>query len=123
MTTTQPPDEASPRERRRSQYSLRTVLAVILLLSLLLAGWRVSGGVAGGLELVLLVVAAVSVMAGASLGWPWNLGIVVCMIVAVFYTPPDPITALMVGMPLCLGYTLGVIAWNVRRGHGQRTSR
>lgn len=119
MTTTQRPEEGSPREGRRSQYSLRPILVVILLLCLLLAGWRISGRVAGGLELVLLAVAAVSVMAGASLGWPWNLGIVVCMIVPVFYTPPDPITTLMAGIPLCLGYTLGVIAWNVRRGHSR----
>jgi Sec-independent protein secretion pathway component TatC len=115
MKTTQPPDDASRREGRGLRFSLRSVLVAILLLSLLLAGWRISGGAAGALELVLLAVAAVSLMTGASLGWPWNLGIVVCLIVAVFYTPPDPITTLIVAIPLCLGYTIGVITWNTRR--------
>ena len=61
----------------------------------------------GALELVLLAVVAVPICLVAVLTrkW-WILGVIGCFAVAALATPPDVVTALLVGVPLSCAYAL-----------------
>ncbi len=103
-----------PSERdkpRRPQYRLLHLFVMTLSIGVLLALWRVFGGGIGRDELIIFAVMTVFVLFGAVLGWPWSIGVIVCLIVAVMFTPADPISMLMVSFPLSITYTVGVIVW------------
>ncbi|MEE8450705.1 MAG: hypothetical protein V3R99_02290, partial [Thermoguttaceae bacterium] len=69
------------------------------------------------LPLIIVGVVLLAVAINRNL-WPWILGYVVCAAVAVFCTPADPASTLIVAVPLCFVYTLILILW--RRGSRSR---
>jgi len=45
----------------------------------------------------------------------WVFGFVACLAAAMFFTPADPLSTLLVAAPLCLLYTIAVLAWRAPR--------
>ncbi len=93
--------------------------ALFILGVLLVVGLAVALGVAdfpvsiGPIELLVVTSAAaylVLITALSRARWAWALGLVACLVVAAVFTPADPLSMLMVGVPLCLAYTIAAFA-------------
>jgi len=103
-----------PAKRHRFQFTLRTLLLVMILLSILLGFMRNVGPV----ELLLLaglggLAIFVAVCAGNRSSW--ILGVMLCGVIAMVVTPADPVSMLIVLVPLCCVYALALLAWRVLR--------
>jgi hypothetical protein len=72
----------------------------------------------GPIELLVVGVGTVYILLLTVLSrgwWAWVLGLIPCFVAAVLLTPPDPLSMLLVGVPLCVLYTVAVFAWRARR--------
>lgn len=101
-------------ERRWYHFSVRTLLAVTAITALVL----VMTTRAGTLEAVLFGVIGIPLLIVAVCAWnqwPWLIGFVILLALAVAATPPDPLSMLVFAIPACVVYGLAVLAWKAKR--------
>jgi hypothetical protein len=85
-------------------------------------------GIPGPAELLVLAIAAIPVAVVTIFSrnrWAWILGFVVCLLIPALVTPADPLSMIVVAVPLCCIYPLAVLAWTAPRkaiDHGRPTS-
>jgi Sec-independent protein secretion pathway component TatC len=118
---TQNPQQSQP-ERPPFQYSLRTLLILLTLAAIALSLLRCVGPVEL-FGLMALGAASLVVIVSVSRRWLWTLGFACCALIGILATPADPLSALLVAVPLCCVYGLGVWVWNGLRKSRQRTTR
>ena len=71
----------------------------------------------GPIELVLLAFVGASLVCPGKRARRWAIGIVPITILSIIVTPPDPISALIVGVPLVTAFVTGVYAASYVRSH------
>ena len=72
----------------------------------------------GPVELLIVAVATVYILLVTLLSrnrWAWMLGLIACFIAAALFSPADPLSMLLVVVPLCVMYTIAVFAWKAPR--------
>lgn len=105
----------SERARAVALVVLAAALIGGLILVLLRTGLHMSVGPA---EVLILAVATIYLLLVTWLSrnrWSWALGLIACIVVAVLLTPADLLSTLLVVVPLCVIYTIAVLAWKAGR--------
>ena len=107
----EPGDVTSP-AGRRFQFDLRTLLAVTAMVAI--AATMITH--TGPFELLLLGAVGIPILVVVVCAWnrsSWRVGVVLLMAVSVAATPADPASMLLLAVPLCGLYVLGVLVWKV----------
>jgi hypothetical protein len=97
------------------QYTLRTLLLVMTALGVLLSIWRILGGGVGAMEFAVLGIGVPCVLVGALSGWPRCLGVIACVFIGALLSPPDPLSMLILAVPLSCVYCIVVAVWCASR--------
>jgi len=90
------------------QYTLGALLLVITVFSVFLSVWRVIGGGVGPIELAIVGLAVPWILMGILLRLRRVLAVIFCLFAGAVLSPPDPISMLLVAVPLSCAYLIGV---------------
>lgn len=72
----------------------------------------------GPMELVLLLAAACAMLLLGASGRRWLVGVVPCLVIGAAVTPADPVSMLLVALPLAAAFAVGVYSSRFIRPSG-----
>ncbi len=84
--------------------------------------WVLCAGLVFELPVIVLVIAKLGLVEISTLRKGRPYAIIIALVLAAFLTPPDPVTQLMVGIPMILLYELGILlAYFAIRGNNNKS--